>query len=194
MTWENVLTTGDFVRVKGNLYLSPSLLRQKCIIMIFSLTRARPTRCRGQWRSSLSGSPCSSGPATWCSATTSLQIIIIIIIIIMPANNQMRERISCIRWDGDNLFKIPGPTLGEKLGYFQDIYSLTHTVHLCHCLIRQYKPSLWPTLSLTHSLQLTSFGLIPHDPVEVDVGARLAGAQGLRLSQGPSLSSLWSHL
>ena len=100
------------------------------------------------------------------------------------ANNQMRERISCIRWDGDNLFKIPAPTLGEKLGYFQDIYS--PTLFTSPIVLKE---TIYTEL-VTHSLQLTSFGLIPHDPVQVDVGARLAGAQGLRLSEGPGLRGL----
>ena len=86
----------------------------------------------------------------------------------------------------DNLFKIPIPTLGEKLGYFQDIYSLTHT--RIPLFYNRY------FISGIYYLWLTSSRLVPHDPVQVDVGPGLAGAEGLRLSEGPRLRGLGGHL
>lgn len=151
--------------LSSNLYWSPSLLRQKYDYNVtwsrISLTRARPTRCRGRWLSSLSGCPCSSGPATWCSETASLQTLLYYYIIILCRQTiRGEEKTSCIRWDSDNLFKIPGPTLGEKLGYFQDIYSLTHT-RLCHCLIKQDKTHFVTGVTHSDSPPFVSFHTIP---------------------------------
>ena len=150
--------------LSSNLYWSPSLLRQEYNYNLtwyeMSLTRAPPTRCRGQWLSSLSACPCSSGPARWCSETASLKTWSALWLVLQTI--RWEQRISCIRWDSDNLFEIPGPTLGEKLGYFQDIYSLTHT-RLFHCLITQDKTQFVP--SVTHwdsdSPPLVSFHTIP---------------------------------
>ena len=82
------------------------------------------------------------------------------IIILCRQTIRGEEKTSCIRWDSDNLFKIPGPTLGEKLGYFQDIYSLTHT-RLCHCLIKQDKTHFVTGVTHSDSPPFVSFHTIP---------------------------------
>ena len=150
---------------------------------------AQPTHCRGRWLSSLSACPCSSCPARWCSETASLQIKWIIFILDMP--QIIRSEIDSIRWDSDNLFKILSPTLGEKLGYFQDIYSLTH---LSHCFIRQYKTNfLTKHETDPDSPPLVSFHTIPSRLMLVPGSQGPRDSGSVRQPASAVLEDIWNE-